>query len=85
MFDWSFDLLPADLQNRFCQLAVLSGGFSTEAAETACGVDNIQLDLMALVDHSLLEQQTDVDGEPCFKMLGFTREYAFERLSTVLV
>ena len=85
MFDWSFDLLPADLQNRFCQLSVLSGGFSTESAETVCGVKNMQTDLMALVDHSLLEQQMDKDGEPRFKMLGFTREYAFERRATVLI
>lgn len=85
MFDWSYDLLPSNLQAIFCQLSVLKGGFSMETAETVCGVDNIQMGLMALVDHSLLEQQTDTEGEPRFQMHGFTREYACERLSAGLV
>lgn len=83
VFDWSFDLLPPELQTLFCQLSVFPDGFSLEAAELICGVKNAQLELTALVDHSLLEQQTGVDGEPYFHMLGLTREYACERLSAL--
>ncbi len=85
MFDWSYALLPANLQNLFCQLSVFKEGFSMEAAEAVCEVDNIQMHLMALVDHSLLEQHADQEGEPRFKMHGFTREYAGERLSAALI
>jgi len=42
--------------------------------------ENIQIGLVALVDHSLLEQQPTADGEPRFKMSGLAREYALERL-----
>ena len=80
MLDWSFDLLPPDLQILFCRLAVFPGGFSIDEAESVCMVEHIQMGLTALVDHSLLEQQPATDGEPRFQMPGMAREYALERV-----
>lgn len=81
MFDWSFGLLSADLQTLFCRLAVFSGGCTIEAAEIVCSRLDAQVGLPALTDYSLLEQQSDSDGEPRFHMLAITREYALERLN----
>jgi predicted ATPase len=80
MFDWSFGLLPADLQTLFCRLAVFSGGCTIEAAEIVCSRLDAQVGLPALIDYSLLEQQVSADGEPRFHMLSITREYAMECL-----
>jgi hypothetical protein len=41
---------------------------------------DLQSKLTLLVDHSLLDQHRDTDGEPRFQMHGITREYANERL-----
>jgi hypothetical protein len=40
---------------------------------------NVQAGLIALVDHSLLEQQPCVDDEPCFKIMSIVREYMLEK------
>ncbi len=80
MLEWSFDLLPPDLQILFCRLAVFSGGSTIEATETVCSRLDAHAGLIALVDQSLLKQQIEQEGEPRFHMLGITREYALERL-----
>lgn len=80
MFEWSFDLLTPDLQTLFCRLAVFSGGCTIEAAEIICSRLDAQVGLPALTDYSLLEQQSEPDGEPRFHMLAITREFAMERL-----
>jgi predicted ATPase len=79
MLDWSFDLLPADLQNFFCQLAVFKESFTIEEVKTVCEVKNIYVALTALIDQSLLEQVPCENSESRFKMLGIIREYADER------
>jgi predicted ATPase len=80
MLEWSFDLLPADLQTLFCRVAVFSGGCTIEAAESVCSRLDAQAGLTGLVEHSLLEQQVGPNGEPRFHMLGITRDFALEKL-----
>jgi len=80
MLDWSFDLLPSELQTLFTSLAVFAGGFTIEAAEAVCASASVQEGLTALNDQSLLEQCCDANGEPRFCMLDIIREYALERL-----
>lgn len=80
MLDWSFNLLPSDLQTLFCRLSALDGCFSLAEAETVCAAEQTLTGLSALLDHSLLEQHPGPDGEPRFQMLGMVREYAREML-----
>ncbi|MEM8532991.1 MAG: tetratricopeptide repeat protein [Chloroflexota bacterium] len=91
--DWSYDLLDASEQTLFAAISVFARGFSLEAAEEVCVLEQqddafgtcenagILLDILAsLVDKSLLRQEEGTDGEPRFVMLETIREYAFERL-----
>jgi predicted ATPase len=80
MFDWSYDLLPPELQVLFRRLAAFPGGCTIDAAEKVCSHVDAHAGLTALADRSLLEQQVDFDGEPRFQMRGITREYVLERL-----
>jgi tetratricopeptide (TPR) repeat protein len=84
MLNWSYDLLSPEMQKLFISLAVFAGGCTIEAAETVCSPfindSAVQVGLTELADQSLLEQRCDTDGEPRFRMLGITREYALERL-----
>jgi predicted ATPase len=71
--EWSYELCSADEQQLFARLAVFSGGFVLDAAETVCEAD---LDMLAsLLDKSLLRREGDR-----FSMLETIREYAEERL-----
>lgn len=79
MLDWSFHLLSEPQQAFFCQLGHLPEGFSIEDARDLCKVQNAELLLTALIDHSLLEQTSSREGAPRFKMLGIIREYAMEK------
>ncbi|MBN2388579.1 MAG: hypothetical protein JXB85_16300 [Anaerolineales bacterium] len=79
MLDWSFKLLPPELQAFFCQLSVFPGSFTIAEAETLCAVEEVQGGLTTLVDHSMIDQHIGEDGEPCFQMLDMIREYARER------
>lgn len=81
MLEWSFDLLPPDLQVLFCRVAVFSDGCTIEAAERVCSRLDAQLGLTSLTEQSLLEQRVEANGEPRFHMLGIAREFAFERLN----
>ncbi len=80
MLDWSFELLPPELQILFCQLSVFYGSFSISEARSICTVQDLQGGLIALVDQSLLEQQPCANEEPRFQMLGIVRDYARERM-----
>jgi len=83
---WSYDLLDPGEQAVFRRLAVFAGGCSLESAGTvavAAGDPGLPaLDaLTALVDKSLLRQQSAADGEPRFIMLETVREFALEQLA----
>jgi predicted ATPase/class 3 adenylate cyclase len=71
--EWSHELLSADEQRLFAQLAVFAGGCTLEAAETVVDAD---LDaLQSLVARSLLRH---TGGR--FWMLETIREFAIERI-----
>jgi predicted ATPase/class 3 adenylate cyclase len=81
---WSYDLLGPGEQRLFARLAVFSGGFTLDAAETVCapGRDEpaaVLEGLASLIDKSLLRQEEPA-GEPRFRMLETIREYALEQL-----
>jgi predicted ATPase len=83
--DWSYRLLDEDEQTLFRRLGVFVGGGTLEAAEVVCDAnDTLPIGVVdgiaALVDKSLLRQETGGGGEPRFVMLETIREYALERL-----
>ncbi|HKQ99335.1 MAG TPA: tetratricopeptide repeat protein [Pyrinomonadaceae bacterium] len=86
---WSYDLLESSEQALFRRLSVFIGGFTLEAAEAVCLVEedddddagaNIQDGVASLVDKSLLQQIEQGGGEPRFLMLETIREYGVECL-----
>jgi predicted ATPase len=71
--EWSYDLCSADEQRLFTRLAVFSGGWTLDAAESVCAAE---LDTLAsLLDKSLVRREADR-----FSMLETIREFAVERL-----
>jgi non-specific serine/threonine protein kinase len=92
---WSYDLLTDDEQRLFRQLSVFVGGCTLDAATrvTGCRGDRVTgeassraptsdaLDLVTtLVEHSLLQREIGLNGEPRFRMLETIREYGLEQL-----
>jgi predicted ATPase/class 3 adenylate cyclase len=73
--EWSYDLLPADLQQLFTRLAVFAGTFSLEAAEAVVDA-NIET-LGAIAEASLVKPLVGTR----FIMLETIREFAFERFA----
>jgi predicted ATPase/DNA-binding CsgD family transcriptional regulator len=84
---WSYDLLSSSEQRTFTRLGVFVGGFAFPAAAEVLQQDTEQLEgdvldpLNQLVDHSLLQVDQEVDGEPRFRMLEPIREFALDQLS----
>ncbi|MBC8162988.1 MAG: transcriptional activator domain-containing protein, partial [Roseiflexaceae bacterium] len=82
--DWSYRLLHPPEQRLLARLAVFAGGWTLDAAEEICAVNESAhsvFDAMAtLLDSHLLFQASGPDHEPRFGMLETIREYALERL-----
>lgn len=83
--DWSYELLEPGLRTLFQRLSIFVGGWTIEAAERICfSQQESELSLIEglteLLDHNLIQQHMDADGEPRFSMLETIREYALERL-----
>ena len=82
---WSWDLLSEAERKLFTRLAVFVAGGMLPQVEEVCGpaseIGGDLLDVLsALVEHSLV-RQSEVEGEPRFRMLVTIREYALERLA----
>jgi predicted ATPase/Tfp pilus assembly protein PilF len=84
--EWSYDMLSEREQVLFSRLSVFVGGWTLEAAETACAGGPVPrdqvLDLMGrLVDRSLVVVQHEEGGtEPRYRLLETLREYAREKM-----
>jgi len=82
---WSYDLLDEGLRRLFARCAVFVAGARLEQLEAVCGpASEIGRDVLEgvseLVDQSLM-RQSEVGGEPRFRMLVTIRDYALERLA----
>ena len=81
---WSFDLLDDGLKRLFARGAVFVNGAQLEQLEAVCGpsadIGREVLDgVSELVDQSLM-RQSEIGGDPRFRMLVTIRDYAMERL-----
>ena len=81
--DWSIgQLAPAD-RDLLAQLSTFVGGATLEAVEQVCHYPGDILDgLGSLADHSLVDVDARVPGEPRFTLLEPVREYGRELLQT---
>lgn len=82
---WSYDLLTSAEQAVFRRMAAFAGGCTLEAAAAVCaeaGATDSEVSgcLLALVDQSLVQRDTGVDGEPCVALLETIRAFALEQL-----
>jgi predicted ATPase/transcriptional regulator with XRE-family HTH domain len=84
---WSYALLGPSDQALFRPLAVFVGGATLDAVEAICGAPgDVGFDVLSgvatLVDHSLVQAESDSDGEESrVRLLETIREYAQERLT----
>ncbi|MFN2520357.1 MAG: hypothetical protein ABR525_04845 [Candidatus Limnocylindria bacterium] len=83
--DWSHELLGDAERTLFRRLAAFAGGFALDDAQGVCASGEQDVDvfesLERLVDHSLVGERIQPDGQPRFQMLETVREYAQERLA----
>jgi predicted ATPase/DNA-binding CsgD family transcriptional regulator len=84
---WSHDLLEASERRAFARLGIFIGGFGPAAASDVLadagqgtGDDSLPA-LSRLVDHSLVQVDSETGGQPRFRMLEPIREFALGQLS----
>jgi predicted ATPase len=77
---WSWDLLNESEKRLFGHLAVFVGGAMLPQIERVNGAGDVLELLSALVEQSLV-RQSEVEGQPRFRMLVTIREYALGRLA----
>ena len=85
LIDWSFDLLEPAEQALLARLAVFSGGWTLQAAESVCSDDetvcrNSVVDLMASLNDKSLVTVNVEERSTRYGMLETIRQYAQERL-----
>jgi len=82
--EWSYDLLNQDEKILYARLSVFVGGFTFDAVEAVCNMDD-SLDILegltSLVNNSLVRKDETADGEVRFGMLETIRTYALERIA----
>jgi predicted ATPase len=72
---WSYDLLEADEQRLFAELAVFAGPFDLDAAEAVCDESDV-LDLLAgLSQRSMIAVRHPASGGTRYEMLETLREF----------
>ena len=79
LIDWSYFTLNETEQHALCRLAVFSGGWSFEAAESVLGEMEAMDGLSGLVNKSLVNVE-EQDGESRYRYLETIRQYALEKL-----
>src|SRR5205823_1708506 len=81
---WSYELLGEAERRLFARLSVFAGGCTVEAAESVCGGDPLNADVLdgvdTLLDASLLQREGRVEqgGDTRLRMLETIREFALE-------
>lgn len=78
---WSYHLLPPDLQTTWARLAVFRGGWTTDAAQSVCEMQDAPSHLARLIGQSLCTALPE-DGDILrLDMPQVLREFAGERLA----
>lgn len=84
---WSQDLLTPEERRVFAEFAVFAGGAGLDAVEAVSGAGGavdaalVLETAAALVDHSLVQQAADGQGQARLRMLATIREFAQEHLA----
>lgn len=79
LIDWSYQSLNEIEQRALRHLAVFSGGWSFEAAESVIGGDEAMDGLLGLVNKSLVNVE-EQEGVSRYRFLETIRQYAMEKL-----
>src|SRR6185369_10070971 len=83
VFDWSYQLLSAGEQALFRRLGVFVGGWTIEAAEAICRLDDdldVAEGLGSLIDKSMIILTQEADHTARYTMLETIRAYAVDRI-----
>lgn len=82
LIDWSYSLLSEPEKTLFRRLAVFVGGWTLEAAESVCGEESSEVDVLdlltRLVDKSLVFSEEST-GEIRYRRLETIRQYSREK------
>ncbi|RPJ21863.1 MAG: adenylate/guanylate cyclase domain-containing protein [Chloroflexi bacterium] len=79
LIDWSYQSLNETEQHAFRRLAVFSGGWTFEAAESVLGELDALEGLLGLVNKSLVNVE-EQDAKSRYRFLETIRQYAMEKL-----